>query len=344
MERKLSDEQLGWAEQELRAGRSKAEVAADLGQSYGQLDGALTRFRRRIKSVVPQTPGSVHDFLELPPRPFEVPIPPAATKLDGQAVRAVVIGDRQVPFDDPQAFAIALGIIKDVKPHILLDMGDATDCWQISDYDKDPVRVTHLQDDIDMSRQRFAQLSDAASQARRVVLEGNHETRLQRLIWRLPGAARELPRLRVFQDTMTWPYLLGFKDIGWNYVPTDLQSGTPVLPKLISIHGHQLKGTITVEGGAARKAIQKYGKSVILGHQHRAAIIARRDHNGQSFGIETGCLCLLDGQPYGRDFNWQQCVTVIEWTKDHKVMAVQQVMIRDGRAMWRGEQLSARTA
>jgi hypothetical protein len=26
-------------------------------------------------------------------------------------------------------------------------------------------------------------------------------------------------------------------------------------------------------------------------------------HNGQAFGIEGGCLRLLDGQPYGVDFN-----------------------------------------
>lgn len=286
---------------------------------------------------------TINDILDLPPRPFAVPLARVARATDGKAVKAVVIGDTQVPFHDPAAMQIARGIISAVDPDILLHMGDHNDCWQISDYDRDPNREGSLQDDIDVAKEELHQLAQCAKKARRVLLEGNHEDRLRRLIWRLPGGAIELAKLRVFKQTMTWPYLLGLDEIGWEWIETDRQSRTPVLPKLISIHGHQLKGSTTVEGANARKAIQKYGRSCIVGHHHRACFLGRRDHNGQTFGIETGCLCLLDGQPYGSDFNWQQAVTVIDWTRDHRIMNVQSVMIRDGRALWRGQEFNAET-
>jgi hypothetical protein len=342
VDRSLTNEELALADGLLKDRTvTRAELAASLGKSEKGLKSALERYRRRAPGAKPK---DIHDVLELPPRPFAVPIARNTVKTDGKAVRAVVIGDRQVPFHDPAAMAVARGIIKDVKPHILLDMGDGLDCWQISDYDSDPHREGTLQDDIDAEKIEMHQLADAAPNAERWRLEGNHEDRWRKMLWRLPGATQQLNKLRVFQQTMTIPYLLGMDESGWRYVPTDKQSRTQVLPKLITIHGHQLQGSTTVEGANARKAIQKYGRSVVVGHHHRACVLARRDHNGQSFGIETGCLCLLDGQPYGVDFNWQQAVTVIEWTKDHKVMAVQQVMIRDGVALWRGTQIDGRIA
>lgn len=345
----LTTSQLEFASNLLQARKAqRSDLAKSFGVTDSLLKSALQRYRLRVQAptvVVPGARKDIHDILDLPPRPFAVPVPRVAQNLDGKSVRAVVLGDRQVPFDDPAAFAVALGIIADVQPHILLDMGDATDCWQISDYDSDPMRQNSLQADIDASRERLQQMAVVAPNAKRVLLEGNHENRLRRTVWGMKGAEAQLAKLRVFQRTMTWPYLLGLDEIGWEWVSDDKQSRTPVLPKLITIHGHQLTGSTTVEGANARKAIQKYGRSCVVGHHHRACVLARRDHNGQSFGIETGCLCLLDGQPYGVDFNWQQAVTVIEWTADHKVMCVQQVMIRDGRALWRGREiLSERTA
>lgn len=328
---------LQYAEAEMGKGRPRAEVAGELGLTDKALKAKLERWRKAGRSSRP----TIGDVLELPVRPFAVPVAQLAQPTEGTAVRAVVYGDRQVPFHDPQAFAILLKVIGEVKPHIVLNMGDEVDCWQISDYERDPVREGSLQDDLDLAREQLAQVGEEAKDAAKWYLEGNHEDRLRRCIWKMPGASSQLPKLRVFQETMTLPYLLQLQGIGWRYVESDKQSRTPILPKLISIHGHQLKGSITVEGATARKAIQKYGRSVIVGHHHRACQVVRRDHNGQAFGIETGCLCLLDGQPYGVDFNWQQAVTVIEWSKNHKVMAVQQVMIRDGNALWRGTSIVA---
>lgn len=326
----------------LESGATIRQAAAELERSFGSVEKKMTvegLFRKHAKTTAQP---HITDVLELPPRPFAVPLALNATSQTTKCYKAVVLGDRQVPFHDVRAMKVARSIVKDVNPDVLLDMGDGLDCWQISDYDTDPSRRNSLQDDIDAEKVEMYQMAEAAPRARRVRLEGNHEDRLRRLIWRLPGAAQQLNRLRVFQQTMTIPFQLNMAESGWEYISTDEQSRTAVLPKLITIHGHQLKGSTVVEGANARRAIQKYGRSCVVGHHHRACVLARRDHNGQAFGIETGCLCQLDGQPYGVDFNWQQAVTVIEWTKDHKVMAVQQVMVREGRALWRGTEIFAK--
>jgi hypothetical protein len=100
-------------------------------------------------------------------------------------------------------------VIKDVKPDTIINLGDCADCYAISAYDKDPARVHGLQDEIDMVRAHLHQVAQLAPEAQRYYLEGNHEDRLRRLIWTLPGTASELARLRSFQQAMTWPSLLG---------------------------------------------------------------------------------------------------------------------------------------
>jgi predicted phosphodiesterase len=333
----------------IEEGYSDSECAARLGVSK-----AAARQKRQsygIEAPKREVPESVlnptvkksrlSDVCNVEPAPFAVEIAKAPQPTPGNSLSAVVFGDTQIPFQDDKCLSVIEGVIAQVKPDILLHMGDVIDCWQISDYDRDPNLMGSLQDNIDATRTRMHRWSQLAPKARRVLLKGNHEDRLQRLIWRLPDTARELAKLRAFREAMTWPRLLDLDGIGWEWIEEDQQSHAEILPKLIAIHGHQLKGATTVEGAAARKAMQKYGRSVIVGHHHRACVIARRDHNGQAFGIETGCSCLLDGQPWGRDFNWQQAVTVLEWSSDRKVMHAEQIIIRSGRAICRGKDYRA---
>jgi predicted phosphodiesterase len=328
----------------IREGKSDAECATLLGCSI-----AAARQKRQSYGLEAPSPvlrpviqrPRISTVLDLDVRPFAVPIAKAPDPKPGKGVTAVIVGDTQYPYHDRRCLSVVEGVLKEVKPDIILHMGDLIDCYQISAYERDPNRMSRLQDDIDGCRTLLHRWAQIVPNARRVLLEGNHEDRLRRLIWSLPGTASELARLRSFQSAMTWPSLLDMDGVGWEWIPGEMQSRTPVLPKLISIHGHQLRGSTTVEGACARKAMTKYGRSVIVGHHHRACIISRRDHNGQAFGIETGCTCLIDGQPWGSDFNWQQAITIGEWSGDHKLMGIQQVHVRDGRARWQGQDYRA---
>jgi len=322
-------------------GRPIGEIAQILGLAYDQVKNLVARGGYPLAPQPPAEPGDLPlppaFKLDVPVRPFAVRVPTPPPAKDGKVFSAVIYGDTHVPFHDPQAVRLVQAIVKDLKPDVILNVGDLVDCWQISRFDKDPTRRDALQDNIDEARAHLAEMAHLSPKSRRVLLEGNHENRLTRLIWGLEGAARELPKLRLFQQSMTWPTLLELDAIGWEWVPDRLQSRTPILPKIITKHG-----TIVRKWSAAtaKGEWEKYGASGLSGHTHRLGHFLHRDHNGTASWIETGCTCLLD-PPYGTDFDWAQGCVVIHWNKDRRLMHPQVLNFRDGSVLWREREIAA---
>ena len=273
--------------------------------------------------------------------PFTVPIPfVPGLGWSRPTTKAVIFGDTHIGFHDEAALGIVNQIIVEEKPDILIHVGDLLDAGVISmKFPTDPSRLDTLQDDIDTARTKLHQWAQLAPQAERWLLEGNHEQRLTRLIWGLQGAARELPKLRIFQQQMSWPVLLGLDQIGWNFVPYDDQPRADILPRLLVKHGDVIR---KYAGWTAKGEWEKSGKSGISGHTHRAAIWCHKDYNGTARWIETGCTCKLEGTPGANSPDWQQAVTVIEWNEDKTLMDVRQTLIRDGRALHNGEEIDGR--
>lgn len=286
----------------------------------------------------PANKGSIKGVLSLPVRPFEVPLPAPALSNKASSLKAVVFGDTHIRYQDEDALAIVEAVIEREKPSIIVHIGDLIDAGMISlKFAIDPTRLETLQDDIDMARVKLHQWAQLAPKAQRWLLEGNHEQRLTRLIWNLEGAARELPRLRIFQKHLTWPSLLGLDSIGWNWVSSEDQPRDDILPKLLVKHGDVVR---KFGGWSAKEEWGRTGRSGVSGHTHRANIWRHKDYNGQATWTETGCTCRYD-VPGARNPDWQQAVTIYEWSEDRSLMDVRQISIRDGRAMWNGQELTA---
>lgn len=252
---------------------------------------------------------------------------------------SVVYGDRHGIQADPACEKILYSVIGDTKPNTIINIGDDVDCYTISDYDRNPQRVHNLQEEIDNTRAHLHKVAQLAPTAEKFWLEGNHEDRFRRLIWRLPGATAELARLRIFQQTMTWPSLVGTDQIGWGFVPSHEQTKRKLLPGFIVKHGTKLASH---SAGSAKLEMTRYGRSGLSGHCHRLGSYYRRDHNGSHIWQETGCLCRLDTfTEYVVDPDWQQGLIVIEHTADGKRFAVYPVYIQDGRAIFRQTLYSA---
>jgi hypothetical protein len=204
-------------------------------------------------------------------------------------------------------------------------------------YDKDPQNIHGLQDEIDLVRTHLHQVAQIAPQAQRYYLEGNHEDRLRRLIWNLPGTASELARLRSFQQAMTWPSLLELDGIGWEFVPAGEQSRKQILPRLITKHGDTVRRW---SGMSAKGEWERYGQSGISGHVHRLGRFYTSDRNGAHTWVEAGCLCDTDPR-YTRDPNWQNGLVVVEHSADRQRFEMHLVYCQDGRALWRGQDYRA---
>ena len=287
--------------------------------------------------AIPGTQPDIRDFLDIPPRPFAVPIPFTAKRRAGGLKVALHWTDTHFPFQDDQVLAVVASLAQELQPDVLIHGGDLLDCYGISKFDKDPTRRHSLQDEIDQAKEHLHQMAQIVPHAERWLLEGNHEDRLRRTIWSLPGGAAELARLTSFQEAMSWPVLLGLDEIGWKWVPADKQSHTSIIPKLITKHGTVVRKWSSY---TARGEWERYGRGGLSGHTHRMGGFYHRDHNGAICWWEGGCTCDLNPS-YMMDPDWQNGCLVITWDESDGRFSVEPVFIQDGAAIFRGERLTA---
>lgn len=276
--------------------------------------------------------------LELPPRPFVADFVPYAERSDKEWLTAFLYGDSHHPFQDERALAVVRSIAEDSQPDVLVHMGDLVDCYSISAFDRNPERMQSLQQEIDSARSHLLHMREAVPAARFVLLEGNHEDRLRRLIWKLEGPARMLTSLRAFQEALSWPNLLQLGGLGIEFYPYGReQTRANILPKFILKHGNVVRKW---SGWTAKAEWERYGKSGASGHTHRKGVFYHKKHDGNTVWIEVGCTCDLD-QEYAPDPDWQQGCALIHFNKATGAFAIEDVYIHNGNAMWRQKEYTA---
>lgn len=327
-------------------GYNRHAIATALGVSYDQIDNAIRRHcrdewqdRKKVWDAAegPESKPSraFRDVLDVPPPRFAKPIPRHPRK-HGRWRTAVIYGDSHFPFQDDKALRVVAGIVVDAKPDLVVHLGDLVDCYQgLSKYSTDPTRLHSLQDEIDAARVHLHQIADLAPSAEKILLGGNHEDRLRKTIWDLPGRFRALTELRVFQKSMTWPALLELDAIGWDWVDYRAQPVVGKIPKLLLKHGDTVRKWAGATGLAEW---QKHARSGASGHTHRLGTFYHRDMNGSHVWHEVGCTCTLEPE-YVRQPDWTHGCLVV--TYSHDWFHVSQVYIENGRAVWRQKEYAA---
>jgi len=250
---------------------------------------------------------------------------------------ALIYGDTHVPFHDTRALAVVKQLVIDVRPDILIHIGDLVDCWSISDFDKDPARRDTLQDNIDTAAKHLKEMFLLTPDIPRYYFEGNHEQRLSRTIARMSDKQREVARLRVFQHYISWPRILEDAGaIGWEFVPIRQQSRRRIFPKLIVKHGSLVRKWAAA---TARGEWERYGCSGVSGHTHRLGMFYHNDFNGAHGWAETGCTCTLTPE-WMEDPDWQHGCLVVTFTNDYKYFSFEPVYMQEGHAIWRDNRYS----
>jgi len=247
---------------------------------------------------------------------------------------AFLFGDTHLPFQDDAAIKCIKSLIADVKPDILIHMGDLVDCYSISDFDKEPLRKESLQDEIDEGAKLLKELYILTPGAKRYYLEGNHEARLTRTINRMKEAQREVVKLRVFQAHVSWPGVLeeaGVSKQMWEFVPTRGQARRRIFPRFVVKHGSVVSKR---SGATGFREMDRYGMSGASGHTHRLGDVFHNDFNGAHRWLETGCTCDLTPE-YAEDPDWQQGCVVVTFTSDYRFFNPEVVYIQEGNAIWR---------
>lgn len=240
----------------------------------------------------------------------------------------VVISDLHIPYQDRLAVRLLKTFLKEQQPHAIHILGDLVDFYAISRFDRDPVRATGLQTELDGARAFLAAIRRICPEARIILSEGNHEYRLRRYLWR---QAPELSTLRC----LALPGLLRLSELDIGYRP---HNAPYRIASLLLTHGQLVRKW---SGYSARGHFEKYGCCVLTGHSHRLASFYHREL-GDTFGAwENGCLCTLDPE-YAIAPDWQHGWSVV-WTSGDVYFHVEQAIIVKGRYNYHGRMYGRRS-
>lgn len=261
------------------------------------------------------------------------------------------------PIHDEAAIAVALGICRDVRPDLVVLVGDNADFAEFGRYRLTPAFARTTQATVDRLAVLCAEVRAAVGPDCRIVwLAGNHEERLPNHILdnavaafglRRGGAPESWPVLSV-------PFLCRFDDHGIEYLPGYPASSVWINERLRVIHGDKVRSG----GSTAHAYLATEKTSVIFGHVHRAeyAERTREDHDGPKtiLAASPGCLARtdgvvpstkggtdLDGRPVQRHEDWQQGIAVVDYEPGDGRFVYDHAPIRNGWARWRGKDYTA---
>lgn len=214
-----------------------------------------------------------------------------------EAQTTIVLPDIHVGHEDTRSIENVLEFVHDTKPQTIVQLGDFYDCKSISRFDKRPMDIDTLQEEIDRGYTLWKQIERAAPNARKVMLEGNHEARLHKTLLRNPGFYS--------LDALKPEKLFKLDELGVEWVPSS--KTFRINKNLIVTHGATDDGCKMSQHSAysAKANLDKWGVSGISGHTHRFGSHYKTLAEQVLGWHEIGTLSRLDPE-YVKNPNWQQ--------------------------------------
>lgn len=261
------------------------------------------------------------------------------------------------PTHDEGAIDIAFSIIKDVKPDLIVMVGDNLDLPEFGKYRLSSAYALTTQASIDRATTLCAQIRSLAPHARVVWLSGNHE---ERLVNYVIDNAKSAFALRKGNTPDSWPvlsvpYLCRFDEFGIEFVPGYPAGQFWINQRLRVIHGTKVRSN----GSTAHAYLSTEKTSVLYGHIHRRewAERSRSDWDGPKtvMAASPGTLARcdgtvpstkggldLDGRPMTVVEDWQQGLGVVTFEEGDGQFWYEQVPFHGGEAFFRGKLYSTK--
>lgn len=244
----------------------------------------------------------------------------------------VVLSDCHVPKHDPKAWAVALNMVRDLKPDHVWILGDFLDLSSVNRHEKAPGDDYTLRQEVWCGNEALDEISAAIGRRACDLLfvDGNHEDRMRRYV----ASGRCPPELR---DTLEEiPDALCLKQRGYRYVHPDDQ---PLYDGNLAVFHGWWYGK-----HHAAKHLDEMGGSVIYGHTHRPQQMTRQTVRGPIIGTGAPCLRRLVAEwqhQRNKEFTgWLNGVVVLEWIDGfchpRNVFVVNGAAVYGGR-VWRAK-------
>jgi len=192
--------------------------------------------------------------------------------------RIIVVSDLHIPQHHKEGVDALIKRVRTWHPGKVVLLGDILDSYSISRYLKDPA-APNLQEEIDATKDVLRRLRAAIGRGCIEYLSGNHEDRLRRVLWEVPG----LNGLKA----LSLPELLGVSESRWRPYDKDAYL------RIGSIAFHHGGDTKRNTEGTAKERLTAAGEEtrvICCGHTHRLSVTYIRDRLGLGASVETGCL------------------------------------------------------
>jgi len=213
---------------------------------------------------------------------------------------------------------LLIGFLKKEKPDRLYLNGDIHDFYQVSQFAKDPARLDTFQKEINECKSLLCALKKTCNPEIHYI-QGNHEKRLQKFLW------KKSPQLACL-DSLQVPSLLGLNDLGIKYHKKGVNLGD-----LYITHGSIVRKHA---GYTAKAEFEKNGCSGISGHTHRDGKYSVRNRSGSFAWWENYCVCELDAEYIDGIANWSQGWSMV--TTIGKRPYVEQVCVLGDKYIYNG--------
>lgn len=246
----------------------------------------------------------------------------------------IVIPDIQAPFHDPKAVKALVDFIKRMRPDGLLCVGDEIDLPSVSRWatGTSTEYSRSLQTDVKVTHDIVEQFALALGAGRPFHMSrSNHGDRLTKYVIKNAPALWEYVQPGGLLDIAR---LCGYQELGIEYHHEPFEFA----PGWVLCHGDE--GSLSPLAGrtATNLAVNKFGKSVVCGHTHRAGASSHTTGvNGKVTniltGVEVGHVMDLKKANYLKALsaNWQQACGVV-WVDGKDVTGIP-VPIVNGKVM-----------
>lgn len=197
--------------------------------------------------------------------------------------RILRLSDIHIPYHSKNILEIAVNKGKEFNSDIILLDGDISDCYAISQWNKDP-RKRDFSKELDIMLSFFEWLRFQFPKARIIWKLGNHEERFENYLM------------------IKAPELYGVNKFSYASVYETDQYGIEIikdkmpikLNKLHTLHGHEYKFAISNPVSPARGLFLRAKVNAICGHFHQTSTHSEPSLSGKIIATwSTGCLCDL---------------------------------------------------
>lgn len=225
-----------------------------------------------------------------------------------EGTRIIIVNDLQRPFQDDKTLLPVEKFWDDFQPHYEVYNGDIADLYTLSSFDRNPSRRFKLLDELRDTKRWLHARAEANPNARRIWIDGNHEDRMRRWLWKRDPELADIPELAL-------DYQLGITEIGATYLP--YMSVFDFLGYRIE-HGFKTSTSKAYPVNVSRFMAIATGSSGLCGHNHHFGVYAWTDSRGSHSYVENGCLSRMDLE-FAPFPNWQQAFTygVVHQNKVH---------------------------